>query len=212
MFFLSTAMLLVGGSLSISNGIITAIEKGNIGWLHSRNVSKDDLTYMSNANGKTLLHIGCEKGHFNIVEFLLDKGLDVNALDRDDKTPLHYAVISKSPCIVYLLLQKGAIESIKDIWGKTPVSIAKNFNDKGEDTVLYRILLPKNIVHGLNEESDAPLVKNFVYSESYCREHTKAKFLPNIFNEENSVVDCVGASSAVFLLSVFFLISFLALT
>ena len=43
-------------------------------------------------NGLTPLHIAAKNGDMDCMNFLLSKGEDINALDHDNNTPLHYAV------------------------------------------------------------------------------------------------------------------------
>ncbi|MEG9863015.1 MAG: ankyrin repeat domain-containing protein [Parvularculales bacterium] len=54
--------------------------------------------------------------------------VDVNALDNDGRTPLHFATLHNtseaSPEIAELLLQYGADASIKDNFGKTAFEYA----------------------------------------------------------------------------------------
>lgn len=42
-------------------------------------------------HGNTLLHLAAKEGRRDVAEFLISKGLDVNALNRLDKTPLDLA-------------------------------------------------------------------------------------------------------------------------
>ncbi|CAG0893150.1 unnamed protein product [Cyprideis torosa] len=73
-----------------------------------------------------LLHWACDRGHLNLVEFLvLNGGCDVNIRDRDGSTPLHYAATIGNAEVVELLLTKlGADPSIKDEEGLTALDAA----------------------------------------------------------------------------------------
>ena len=74
--------------------------------------------YMINSKtneGKTPLHIACEYGNYNSIEYLLTKGADINACDNLNYTPLHYYCLpckadknSHSTYILRLLIQHGA--------------------------------------------------------------------------------------------------------
>ena len=58
--------------------------------------------------GCSPLHLASRKGYFNIAKYLIDHQARVNIPDNVGRTALHYAVISKSPRLVRLLLQVGA--------------------------------------------------------------------------------------------------------
>ena len=45
-----------------------------------------------NKHKQTPLHFAC-KGHLQIVQYLIEKGADMEAKDRDEQTPLHIACI-----------------------------------------------------------------------------------------------------------------------
>jgi len=66
-----------------------------------------------------------------IVEFLLDRGADVNHETMKGWTPLLYAIEKKQKDMVELLLQKGADVNVKTIYGITPLksAITKEHHD-----------------------------------------------------------------------------------
>lgn len=82
--------------------------------------------------GYTLLHnaaLSChDESQRNIAVFLISKGIDVNALGYNDKTPLHMVGCKK---ICELLLSNGADIEAKDKTGKTPLFYASS-NKKRE--------------------------------------------------------------------------------
>jgi ankyrin repeat protein len=41
------------------------------------------------------LYIACQKGHVDVIEFLLENGADVNKQGRDHFSPLHIAIKQK---------------------------------------------------------------------------------------------------------------------
>jgi ankyrin repeat protein len=86
----------------------------------------DTLKNMKNLNitdyeGRTPLHYASRYGHDAIIEFLLEKGLDVSQSDYDGATPLHQAAFGGHVNTVQLLLSKGANTQAKDRKGKTPL-------------------------------------------------------------------------------------------
>jgi ankyrin repeat protein len=55
------------------------------------------------------------------VEHLIELGVDVNARDRRQWTPLHFAARTKNPAVVKLLLEAGADVNATDDEGITPL-------------------------------------------------------------------------------------------
>jgi ankyrin repeat protein len=53
------------------------------------------------------LHAACEKGHADVVEFLLRHDADVDARDEDGNCPLHTATENQQTQVVQLLLDSG---------------------------------------------------------------------------------------------------------
>jgi len=72
-------------------------------------------------NGLTLLHWAVDRGHVNIVDYLLDLDAEdgvggglMDAQDRDGQTALHYATGCGHKDLVKLLLDRGADRDIVD--------------------------------------------------------------------------------------------------
>nr|CAD7262231.1 unnamed protein product [Timema shepardi] len=62
------------------------------------------------------------RGHLELLELLLDHGLDVNkVVDSVNHTLLHLAVFRGHVPVVRLLLQRGANINKTDSWGDTPL-------------------------------------------------------------------------------------------
>jgi ankyrin repeat protein len=57
----------------------------------------------------------CEYGHLSVVEYLLERGIDLDAkLSRNSQTGLHWAAYGGHVDIVRLLLQRNAPVNVKD--------------------------------------------------------------------------------------------------
>jgi ankyrin repeat protein len=54
----------------------------------------------------------------------VEKGADVNARDKNDGTPLHYAVARGHLSVVEFLIEKGADLNARNRYGKTPLNIS----------------------------------------------------------------------------------------
>ena len=61
--------------------------------------------------GNTALHLAAANGHTAMVDLLLNhEGIDINARDNDDRTPLYYAKQQNHLDIVQVLKDNGATE------------------------------------------------------------------------------------------------------
>ena len=73
--------------------------------LHEQGVDVDELTRY----GATALSFACDKGHLDVVRYLVENGADVNVTDSFyEFNPLGWALFAEHDEIVKLLLEKGA--------------------------------------------------------------------------------------------------------
>lgn len=56
-----------------------------------------------------------------LAGFVLDKGLDINYMDKDEQTALHIAAAFRQKEMVRLLLSRGADGNIRDNEGLQPI-------------------------------------------------------------------------------------------
>jgi hypothetical protein len=70
-------------------------------------------------NTSNLLLDIAEAGHYELLEFCIDKKLYLDTSDQDSMTPLHLACFYQHPTLVELLLIKGADTTIPNAEGKT---------------------------------------------------------------------------------------------
>lgn len=76
-------------------------------------------------DGYTLLHYACEAGHVRLVQALLDRGANPNAVEElHDETPLHLASYGDHTEAVTILIQHGADPAMKTIMGVSPYDYA----------------------------------------------------------------------------------------
>ncbi|KAF5859549.1 Ankyrin repeat domain-containing protein 44 [Aspergillus alliaceus] len=76
------------------------------------------------SEGKMTLHICAEKGHANLIRFLLNYGAEIDATDYIGRTALHYAALQGHTESVSALLEQGADTELTDEFGFTPLHIA----------------------------------------------------------------------------------------
>ncbi|XP_018362192.1 PREDICTED: uncharacterized protein LOC108760633 [Trachymyrmex cornetzi] len=76
--------------------------------------------------GQTPLHVACFVQSIPCVELLSASAPNVNDVDREHRTPLHFAVMSTDSSVelVQLLLKRGALINAADRTGFTPLHIA----------------------------------------------------------------------------------------
>ncbi len=78
----------------------------------------------------TPLHLASRRGWLNVLDFLVEKGANVNARGAWELTPLMYAAIFNQSKIASRLITCGADTSLQDVKGKTALDYAvqeKNF-------------------------------------------------------------------------------------
>lgn len=81
--------------------------------------------YLRSKNFIFALHLASQKGHLSIVQFFLNRGIDVNARDGSLETALHHAARSGHSDIVIELLYSGANPSLVSISGCTAKALAE---------------------------------------------------------------------------------------
>ncbi len=79
----------------------------------------------------------CAYGHNNVVEFLIGKGVDLAAQDRNGQTGLHWAVIGGQLETVNLLLRHNPPLKVENIYGGTALGQAQWSAAHGGDADLY---------------------------------------------------------------------------
>eukprot|EP00297_Palpitomonas_bilix_P004728 CAMPEP_0113897142 /NCGR_PEP_ID=MMETSP0780_2-20120614/18485_1 /TAXON_ID=652834 /ORGANISM="Palpitomonas bilix" /LENGTH=654 /DNA_ID=CAMNT_0000888513 /DNA_START=396 /DNA_END=2360 /DNA_ORIENTATION=+ /assembly_acc=CAM_ASM_000599 len=80
--------------------------------------------------GNTALHWAAAKGWVEGVEWLLQKGARVNALNKGESTPLHSAAAHNSTSVVGPLVRAGGDSSIADVCDDTPIDAANKREHK----------------------------------------------------------------------------------
>lgn len=83
-----------------------------------------DVTIMTGNDGVRAIHEAVSNDNLDMIQFLLDKGADINAKDALGWTPLHWAISVYLPKIAEFLIQKGASLTIKNDHGQTPLDYA----------------------------------------------------------------------------------------
>jgi ankyrin repeat protein len=102
-------------------------------WYGKRDIAKELLLRganlnAKNCNGRTPLFYAISRKHQPLAqELLLNPDIDVNVQDLTQKTLLHIAASKGYSDIVTTLLQLNVNKKQKDIYGKTPADIARQY-------------------------------------------------------------------------------------
>ncbi len=109
----------------IERAFLNAAKKGDLARIESlldNNRGLDLDNVKTSIFGKRPLHLAAENDHAQVVEFLLAKGANVNATEREmTNTPLHLAACEGYAQIAELLLSKGADINAQNTNGSTPL-------------------------------------------------------------------------------------------
>lgn len=106
--------------------IFDLCKEGNLATLKLHLEKNKKLINSSDAENLSLLHWAVDRNQINIVEYLLNSGVNVNIQDSDLQTPLHYAVTCEHKVIIKLLLHYGSDTQLKDMDGNTPIDNSNN--------------------------------------------------------------------------------------
>ncbi|KAF1998961.1 ankyrin, partial [Amniculicola lignicola CBS 123094] len=81
---------------------------------------------VANSEGNNPLHIAAMSGSYDVAQYLLGLGADVDArsTDASKRTPLMFAAIHGSITVLHALLEAGAILDLPDNSGKTALELA----------------------------------------------------------------------------------------
>ena len=90
-------------------------------------------------NGGTPLLVAIHSKHSDLVQFLVERGANVNHIvSRDQSTPLHIAAAAGTVEDVKYLLDSGANPEAKDKDGDTPLKVAEETQQKSKITELSK--------------------------------------------------------------------------
>ncbi|MEM9400479.1 MAG: ankyrin repeat domain-containing protein [Verrucomicrobiota bacterium] len=96
--------------MGLNEKIVTAVKKGDLALVRSLREEGADLftTASDTSKKRTLLHHAAQRGHRELVCYLVSNNLNLDSLDQDYKTPIYYAIEDSRLEIVKLLVELGA--------------------------------------------------------------------------------------------------------
>jgi len=102
---------------------------------------------------RNLLYLAARNGHANICEYLINKGIKVNELQKNGSTPLHCAAYYGQTKVVKLLLSYGAKANIKNNFGNFP-----------KDEAMTEEI--KNLLKKRRRRSYIKIISNFIFQKN----------------------------------------------
>lgn len=130
--FLFLLLNFLGGS-----EIYEACKRGDLSTVGRLLKNNPSLLYMTNEHGEGLLHFAAWGGDVELIEMLINRGLNIDQKTDGGWTPLLYAVNFRKEKAALMLLDKGAKPGIRNVWGQTPLLFASG---AGMEAVVRRIL------------------------------------------------------------------------
>ncbi len=109
----------------------------------------------------TRLHMAAERGLVDVVESLILHGADVDARDRDRRTPLHLAADCGQVRVAEVLIAHGADVDAREAWGGTPLHQAAPHHPSVATLAMVELLLRHGaLVDASTSENLTPLHLN----------------------------------------------------
>lgn len=104
--------------------LVGLLDRNDTKTFQTRIQTLSDANTAREDNNKTILMYACWVGNTEAVNYLIDKGADVNAQDVNGATALHLAAWKGFIPIALHLIDQGASGSVMSKDGMTPLDIA----------------------------------------------------------------------------------------
>lgn len=116
----------------MANNIFETLEEiifnGDLELFKSTVDSLDDINIQHEKYGWTLLHMSIRRDEREMVQYLLDKGADINLVDGVGWTPLMESIMDDMPELCKILVDAGADKTIANQRGATAPMLAQKFS------------------------------------------------------------------------------------
>ncbi|XP_037074713.1 ankyrin repeat domain-containing protein 26-like [Pollicipes pollicipes] len=145
--------LLEGRERSLS-GLQRAVWQGDLERVRSLTAKSAAGLQARDREGRTLLHLAAARGHSQMAELLLGRGLSLDASDNQGCTPLLKAVEADSTATARLLLERGANASHVNHKQANGLHVSVRH---GSDRILELLLQHGTNVDQISEDGHTPL-------------------------------------------------------
>lgn len=98
------------------------------------------FTHMVGPTGETLLHFACQYGSIDVVKILIGYGLDINAQNHLQQTPLQISIESGNFDCAHLLIDYGCDYNATDFRGDTPLMCALCSRKSTANSLIQRLI------------------------------------------------------------------------
>ena len=127
---------------------------GDLSSLKSAIERNKNLLYIKDNLNRSLLYLSAKNGYFNLTEYLLKKGININDVQNTGSTALHGAAYYGQELVIQLLIEHGINTKIKNNFGHTAADEAKTpkirelilQSDQDRIMLLYHYLNQQNLV------------------------------------------------------------------
>ena len=105
----------------IYHTVAESIQHAKLYELSSNLKQKSDL-FQKNPLNQSYIYTAILTGNSKLINYLLNKGLEIDGLDRKGNTPLLYAIHTSAPLhVIKYLCHKGASIEVKNTYGESPL-------------------------------------------------------------------------------------------
>ncbi|RLV58937.1 ankyrin repeat domain-containing protein, partial [Parashewanella curva] len=131
----------VESETDLNSRLLNACQKGDTSKLKEQLPPTFDvnqpLQFSSLQEKVTLLHVACVQGHVEIIDYLISRGANVNAVTELGFTPLYFAILRSQSQVVERLIKENVNIDI-ETQGKTPLQLAIA---RGDDAIVQLLNL-----------------------------------------------------------------------
>lgn len=150
----------------------------------SINHSSHGLFDHSITHSNSPLHHACRIGRFDLVNFLIENGANVNIQGSGGQSPIFEPCLNGEIDIVRALLDNGADVNYESWWDKRPIDLVERENED-----LLKLLVERGARMG-PETKKKPFLVYLLNSKQRCLLLCTRKFCPySVFGEENLPMD-----------------------
>lgn len=178
---------IIRGPVALGSGIHDAAAKGDLEAVKSL-VAKNPATVSArDAYSQTPLHVAADRGHFEVVVFLLEQGADVNARAYNQFTPLHLA---SDPHIVKAILRRKPDLAARD---SGPIQTPLERADSKVADGVRPVGQWREIVDLLLHAGASYDIQSAIYLNDVDRVRTLLKEDPSLADDCHGALECPAA-------------------